>query len=200
MDQNVLCTQCGAQSPAGAGFCQKCGARMSGLVTSPATSVAYAPAPAYTVQPFAGFWIRVLATLIDSFALSIVLTPLFLIFMAPLIVQIMRQAQAGNTNPDVSPAMLGPIFAIIPIVFAVQWLYEALLTSSRWQGTLGKKVLNLRVTDMAGNRISFGRATGRYFGKILSHMTMYIGYIMVAFTERKQGLHDLIAGTQVLRY
>jgi uncharacterized RDD family membrane protein YckC len=96
--------------------------------------------------------------------------------------------------------MLGPIFAIIPIVFAVQWLYEALLTSSRWQGTLGKKVLNLRVTDMAGNRISFGRATGRYFGKVLSHMTMYIGYIMVAFTERKQGLHDLIAGTQVLRY
>jgi uncharacterized RDD family membrane protein YckC len=174
---------------------------MSGIVSSsPASPVAYAPALAYPAQPYAGFWIRVLALLIDSFALSIVLVPLYLIFIAPLLVQFMRQARAGNPNPDISPAALAPIFLLIPIVWVIQWLYEALLTSSNWQGTLGKKVLNLRVTDMAGNRISFGRATGRYFGKILSGMAMYIGYIMVAFTEKKQGLHDIIAGTQVLRY
>ncbi len=202
MSENpVFCTQCGAQSPAGVGFCQKCGARMGGMVTSsPTAPVAYAPARAYPAQPYAGFWIRVLALLIDGVAMSIVLVPLYLIFMAPLLVQIMRQAQSGNPNPEISPEMFAPILVLIPIVWVVQWLYEALLTSSKWQGTLGKKILNLRVTDMAGNRISFGRATGRYFGKILSGMTMNIGYLMVAFTEKKQGLHDIIAGTQVLRY
>lgn len=130
--------------------------------------------------------------------MSIVLIPLYLIFAAPLIMQIVRQA--GNPNPEISPAVLAPLFTLIPIIWVLNWLYEALLTSSRWQGTLGKKLLNLRVTDLAGNPVSFGRATARYFGKILSGMTMYIGFIMVAFTERKQGLHDLLASTQVLRY
>lgn len=166
--------------------------------SSPVSPVAYAPAPAYSAQPFAGFWIRVLATLIDGVAMSIVLVPLYLIFAAPLIMQIMRQA--GNPNPEISPSVIAPLFSLIPIVSVLNWLYDALLTSSRWQGTLGKKLLNLRVTDLAGNPVSFGRATARYFGKILSGMTMNIGFIMVAFTERKQGLHDLLASTQVLRY
>jgi uncharacterized RDD family membrane protein YckC len=78
------------------------------------------------------------------------------------------------------------------------WLYYALLESSSWQGTIGKKVLGLRVTDMNGNQISFGKATGRYFGMILSGMICLVGFIMVAFTEKKQGLHDIMAGTLVL--
>jgi uncharacterized RDD family membrane protein YckC len=56
------------------------------------------------------------------------------------------------------------------------------------------------VTDLAGNRIGFGRATGRFFAKILSGMIMYIGFIMIGFTDRKQGLHDMLAGTLVMRY
>ncbi len=166
--------------------------------SSPVSPVAYAPALAYAAQPFAGFWIRVLATLIDGVAMSIVLIPLYLIFAAPLIMQIVRQA--GNPNPEISPAVLAPLLTLMPIIWVLNWLYEALLTSSRWQGTLGKKLLNLRVTDLAGDPVSFGRATARYFGKILSGMAMNIGFIMVAFTERKQGLHDLLASTQVLRY
>jgi uncharacterized RDD family membrane protein YckC len=81
----------------------------------------------------------------------------------------------------------------------IGWLYFSLLESSSWQGTVGKKVLGLRVTDMNGNRISFGRATGRYFGMILSSMICFIGFIMVAFTEKKQGLHDMLAGTLILK-
>jgi uncharacterized RDD family membrane protein YckC len=65
---------------------------------------------------------------------------------------------------------------------------------------VGKKVVRLKVTDEAGNRISFARATARFFGKILSHMIMDVGFVMVAFTDRKQGLHDMIAGTLVTRY
>ena len=55
------------------------------------------------------------------------------------------------------------------------------------------------VTDEAGNRISFGKATGRHFGKILSALILYIGYIMIAFTGKKQGLHDILAGTLVVK-
>jgi uncharacterized RDD family membrane protein YckC len=60
-------------------------------------------------------------------------------------------------------------------------------------------VLGLKVTDLQGNRISFGRATGRYFGMILSTMICFIGFIMVAFTEKKQGLHDILAGALVVK-
>ena len=79
-------------------------------------------------------------------------------------------------------------------------LYEILLTSSSWQGTIGKKLLHLKVTDDFGNRISVARSTGRFFAKILSSMASYIGFIMIAFMDRKRGLHDVIAHTQVLRY
>ena len=67
------------------------------------------------------------------------------------------------------------------------------------QGTLGKKALGMIVTDLDGGRIGFGRATGRYFAKILSALILGIGFIMVAFTQRKQGLHDLIASTLVYK-
>jgi uncharacterized RDD family membrane protein YckC len=73
------------------------------------------------------------------------------------------------------------------------------MESSSYQGTLGKMIFGLKVTDLYGNRISFERATGRNFAKILSAMILGIGYLMVAFTERKQGLHDLLAGTLVRR-
>ena len=85
------------------------------------------------------------------------------------------------------------------IVLVLSWLYYALLESSSWQGTLGKKALGLEVTDLAGSRISFGRATGRYFARWISVMTVGIGYIMAGFTEKKQALHDIIAGTLVIR-
>jgi len=81
----------------------------------------------------------------------------------------------------------------------VTWLYYALCESSSWQGTVGKKVVGLRVTDLNGNRISFGKATGRHFGKIVSALILGIGFIMIAFTEQKQGLHDILAGTLVLK-
>ena len=71
--------------------------------------------------------------------------------------------------------------------------------SSSWQATPGKRALGLIVTDTEGRRISPARAVGRYFGKILSGLILLIGYIMIAFTERKQGLHDFLAGTLVVK-
>ena len=79
------------------------------------------------------------------------------------------------------------------------WLYYTLMESSRFQGTLGKMAVQIKVTDLDGNRISFGQATGRHFGKFLSAILLGIGFIMVAFTEKKQGLHDVMAGCLVVR-
>ncbi len=81
----------------------------------------------------------------------------------------------------------------------LNWLYYSLLESSAWQATLGKKALGLEVTDLDGNRISFGRATGRFFAKIISSIILGIGYLMAGFTEKKQALHDILAGTLVIR-
>jgi uncharacterized RDD family membrane protein YckC len=72
------------------------------------------------------------------------------------------------------------------------------MESSSKQATLGKLALGIVVTDLNGNRISFGRATGRYFGKIVSGMIFAIGYIMAGFTEKKQALHDMIASCLVV--
>jgi uncharacterized RDD family membrane protein YckC len=78
------------------------------------------------------------------------------------------------------------------------WLYSALLQSSSRQATVGKIALNLIITDEAGNRISFARASGRYFAGILNVLTLGIGYLMVIWTPKKQALHDRIAGTVVV--
>ena len=81
----------------------------------------------------------------------------------------------------------------------INWLYFTLLESSSWQATLGKKALGLYVTDERWQRLSFGRANGRYWSKLISVLVLGIGFLMVGFTERKQGLHDKIAGTLVSR-
>ena len=78
-------------------------------------------------------------------------------------------------------------------------VYFALLESSERQATFGKMALGLKVTDLNGNRISFGQAVGRNLAKYISLVTLLIGYIMAGFTERKQALHDMIASTLVFK-
>jgi uncharacterized RDD family membrane protein YckC len=73
------------------------------------------------------------------------------------------------------------------------------MESSRYQASLGKMALGIVVTDLSGQRISFGRATGRHFAKIISKITIYIGYMMAGWTQQKQALHDMIAGCLVIR-
>lgn len=163
-----------------------------GAASPPPSPVQYMAA----VQPYGGFWIRLLAYLIDRFIVGAAFSPIAIFFALRMIAELNRYRYDHD-------AQLGHIFhfvgIIVPLALIVQWLYEALLTSSSWQATVGKRVLNLKVTDEAGNRISFERATGRFFAKILSGLILEIGFIMVAFTPRKQGLHDMIAGTLVMK-
>jgi uncharacterized RDD family membrane protein YckC len=64
---------------------------------------------------------------------------------------------------------------------------------------LGKKAMGLKVIGLSGERISFGRATGRHFAKMISQLILMIGFLMQPFTEQKQALHDMMAGTLVIR-
>jgi uncharacterized RDD family membrane protein YckC len=82
---------------------------------------------------------------------------------------------------------------------ATAWLYEALMTSGPGQATLGKRALGLKVVDSDGQRISFGQATGRHFGKILSTIILFIGYFMMLWDAKKQTLHDKMAATYVIK-
>lgn len=145
----------------------------------------------YQIQvTYAGFWWRFLAYIIDALILSVIFFPLGM--------AVGLGMAASGAEPD-SP--LSPVVNLSLYGFQIltNWLYHAFCESSSWQGTIGKKILGLRVTDMTGNKISFGRATGRYFGMLLSGMICSIGFIMVAFTEKKQGLHDMLASTLVLK-
>jgi uncharacterized RDD family membrane protein YckC len=142
-------------------------------------------APAY-----AGFWIRFAAAILDGL---IVTLPLWLIFAA------IRSA-AGVPVFEESTSDEALIIDVIDGVsgLIIHWLYEALLTSSHRQATFGKLAVGVKVTDVYGQPISFGRATGRHFAKILSGIILLIGYMMAGWTQKKQALHDMIAGTVVV--
>ena len=87
----------------------------------------------------------------------------------------------------------------IAVSFAIGWIYCAGSESSSWQATPGKRILGIAVTDLAGSRISFARASGRYLAESLSSALFLIGYLVQPFTERRQALHDVLAGTLVVR-
>lgn len=94
---------------------------------------------------------------------------------------------AAEDNPGVN---------IISLVLS--WLYFSLMESSSWQATIGKRAVGIQVVTTDGGRISFGQATGRYFGKIVSAIILLIGYLMVLWDDHKQALHDKMANTFVV--
>ncbi len=148
---------------------------------------------------YAGFWKRFVAYIIDDIILSVagvlVALPLGALFGLGFLSNISGDPESAG--PLVALAASAIVLAIVVVVVA-SWLYFALMESSVNQGTLGKMALGIKVTDMDGNRISFGKATGRYFGKIVSGMIMYIGFIMAGFTQKKQALHDIMASCLVV--
>ena len=155
-----------------------------------------------TPAPFAGFWWRLLAYLIDNIIVSMASWIIILPVLGVFGISIWSLSESGYDIED-PRVILGPIFilygVIISVTIVINWLYFALMESSKTQGTVGKLVLKIKVTDYDYKRISFARASGRYFGKIISSFIFMIGYIMIAFTEKKQGLHDLMANCYVIK-
>ena len=242
----MYCTKCGNVVPEGAAFCRTCGNAVAAPVPDPADAMPGASAgaleppiavppppiaappigsyipprpvvnPALTA-PYAGFWLRLVAYLIDSAILTVVFGAIFAICLATFGGRFFRGFHPGMysaRNVSYDPgydttytwhgpfpaAALGVLFILIPLTIVAAWLYFALMESSAHQGTLGKIVLGLFVTDLQGRRVSFARATGRFFSKIITGLIpFFIGYIMAGFTEKRQALHDMIAGCLVLK-
>jgi uncharacterized RDD family membrane protein YckC len=184
----VYCPNCGQENAAGARYCVTCGTDLrkytvSTPVSQPGIQTGQFGAPDVK---YAGFWLRFVSFIIDAVAIGIV----GVIFYIPVIIAFQ----------DVSAEQIVYVSLIFNLVlFVIEWLYFALMEASSKQGTLGKMVIGIIVTDEAGKRISFARATGRHFAKILSSMILYIGFLMIAFTKKKQGLHDLLASTLVIK-
>jgi len=143
---------------------------------------------------YAGFWLRFVAYIVDSIILGIAGAAIFFpLFRANI------HAFTQSNLWELYMTTSRPVVAIRLLGLMMSWIYYGFLESSTWQATIGKKLLGLRVTDLAGNRISFGRASGRFFGMILSGFILGIGFLMAGFTEKKQALHDMIAGCLVIK-
>lgn len=164
----------------------------------PASTAMYPPVGVAQPLAYAGFWLRFVAWIIDSIILWIVSSFITLPILASSGMRDMLMNHPPQT-PEELLALFGTLWKITVLSIVIKWLYYALLESSAWQATIGKLTLGLKVTDMAGHRVSFARATGRFFGKIISAFILMIGYIMAGFTEKKQALHDMMAGCLVMR-
>jgi uncharacterized RDD family membrane protein YckC len=201
----MFCSKCGATVPEGVSFCPACGQPAGGAAAAmppaPSPGIAAAYAASADARPpvyYAGFWLRFVAYLIDVVVIWIVLLPISAVLGAMFGLSMASIAR----NPDAASlggSAVGVFLLLEGLAIVGVWLYYAFMESSGWQGTIGKKILGLRVTDLNGSRVSFGRASGRFFGKIVSGFTLLIGYIMAGFTEKKQALHDMIAGCLVVK-
>lgn len=190
----MYCPKCGAEVAKGANSCGACGhAFAAGEAGEPGLAPETRAVPARRPVAYAGFWLRAAAYLLDSIILGFAVG---IFILGPL----MQRAGISPDNPWVLfTGTSRQIIAINLLATMASWLYWALLESSPWQATLGKKMLGLEVTDLEGRRITFARATGRYFGKVISGLLLFIGFAMAGFTEKKQALHDMIASCLVLK-
>lgn len=208
----MYCAKCGTEVRDGAAFCSSCGTPTSVMPPAFPVSPAAAAAPyaspvqaGWTPQPsvaYAGFWLRMVAHLIDHIVLAVPMGILFVfLILGTGISAALQGLHPGESPEEVIAAIgFGVIFFGAGVLVVALWLYYALFESSAWQATPGKKVLGLFVTDLNGNRISFAQASGRFFAKMISGLIpLAIGYIMAGFTAKKQALHDIIAGCLVLR-
>ncbi|GIO31569.1 MULTISPECIES: RDD family protein [Paenibacillus] len=141
---------------------------------------------------YAGFWRRLIAHILDVTVLYFLVISIGLIRILLDSFFLIKAFEYGRYLVSVPY-----IISLLCIISAV-WLYYAVLESSKLQGTLGKRALGIIVVDEHYRRISFGRAAGRYWSKIVSVLTFDIGFIMAAFTKHKQALHDMIANTYVV--
>ncbi len=189
------CASCGSERLADGRVCLFCG----DLLSDPASKTVSSHLPRLSVSnissdvEYAGFWLRFLAGIVDIVleALGALLITLAINFI------LQRFGHAFGIDRWNAKVFAG--FAYIPILAVGSWIYCALMESSSWQATVGKRVLGLQVTTGDGERLSFGTATARHFMKFLSLFCLMIGFLMSGWTKRRQALHDIPCDTVVIR-
>lgn len=153
---------------------------------------------------YAGFWMRFVAIIIDGIIIGVAQSFIFVPILAALGLGFASSAETMDfSDPEQAAGMIASIGALIGgywiLSLSIQILYFSFMEASKFQATLGKMALGLKVTDINGGKLDFGKAFIRNLSKILSYMILFIGYIMAGFTEKKQGLHDMIASTLVVK-
>ena len=167
-------------------------------------STTTATPPVGTTVTYASFGARFLALIIDWVVISVLQS----LLIVPLLGAIGFSMAPALQNPEglseteaagMLAGMMAAMGSMWIISICVSLLYFGIMESSKTQGTLGKMALSIKVTDLNGDRISFGKSILRQIGKYISGMILLIGYLLAAFTEKKQALHDMIASTLVLK-
>jgi uncharacterized RDD family membrane protein YckC len=202
----MFCQACGTNVADGTAFCTSCGRPIVGYSVGQSGAVAiaasYPAGVAAESTKYAGFWLRLVAALLDNIILMVPTAPLAILMFASMLPGL---ALARGNPAFIIAAFLPRLILFGILMLAVRWLYWALMESSSWQATLGKKAMGLYVTDLEGNRVSFGKASGRFWaGRGLSVVPLGNVYYVVdciccGFTEKKQAVHDMIAGCLVMR-
>ena len=144
---------------------------------------------------YAGFWIRALALILDGLILMVVQIPLSLLFAAAV-----GAVGAAFGDSEIASAVAVIVIQIVNMLFSIgiQLLYDVLFLVKKG-ATPGKMALGLRVINADGSKqISYGKAIGRYFAKMLNGFTLNIGYMMAGWDIEKRGLHDRICDTRVI--
>ncbi len=155
--------------------------------------MAEAPNFAEPVVRYAGFWRRVGASIVDLMIVAAAVVPFSLVLTWTM------EALHADLRMKIGHARylsgLGAVFSFV----IVDWLYHAQLLSGARQATIGKRIFSLRVTSTRGRKASFAQASARHFSKFLSAFIALIGFLMAAWTRKKQALHDMVADTVVVQ-
>ena len=154
------------------------------------------------IYPYAGFWKRFGAFVVDSLVLSIPTGVVYGLWIYMSFRPLLQMGSGSAPSPDVIMPMIlkvyGGAFAFQLFSVVLFWLYYAFMESSAGQATLGKRVFGIKVVGDKGQRITFWHATGRTLGKFVSAMTLYIGFLIAGANKHKQALHDIMASTYVV--
>ncbi|MFT4709805.1 MAG: putative RDD family membrane protein YckC [Planctomycetota bacterium] len=175
------CEDCGEKLPQGGATCGICGWRPDVEWRDPDSS----GSPA-------GLGARLLAGMVDWVLVAVASFGVYLALYVALYV-LNLQGQTPEQQDVRALQAIGVSMLLVP------WLYFALLESSSLQGPIGKALVGLRVTDLAGQRITFLHASRRHFAKLATLTTFSIGMVTILFTKKKQSIHDLLVGTLVCR-
>ena len=199
----MFCPKCGKETDALGKFCQWCGAD---IVSIPATPPATPEEDEGSdVGVYAGLGRRIVAFIVDLIlillldAVAVAVLGLFRGLQNLYFFLVQHAPVDSLTTEGTSAALFGSIIASYGIVIIViPWLYYAGFESSRSQATPGKLLMRIVVTDLDGNKPSFARVTLRHFAKFISTLVIFLGFLMIGLTNKRQGLHDKIAGCLVL--
>lgn len=202
----MFCPKCGKETDASGKFCQWCGSDIESLPTAkPVIAAAVEDEEGPEIGVYAGLGRRFIAWIIDTILILLIGIVVIAFFNLAngikyaYYIVVQRAPVSSLTESGTLDAALVPIIAAFGmLIVIIPWLYYAGFESSRSQATPGKLLMMTVVTDLEGNKSTFARVTLRHFAKFISALFVFIGFLAIGLTQKKQGFHDKIAGCLVL--